>query len=611
MPAPITSRRGNRSNLDLLSERYNHMVEKAPRIDANVRTPLIREPSIGTEYKSIRVLKSRPQSGAFQIHMDLAETDTSFVDVVALGARTGKTTLVQQILDNQLQEMILLGSSQYPTGNAPQRVAFDFGQSSRANLDLIRRRIAGKPSILTLDSGLLNNVGSQLIANHANDPWVFDISGRIPTDTSMVTASGGYARGELSIIGGRRTAPHYSSLRQFWRNLPPDTPIRILDEAPLWNMDIPDFWGGSTYWRSLEERVREMGTFKVHVEPQPKMIRPTISDLNVRERGTPNIINPEAIDQFLETAWDKVTRSSIYSKCAPRWPPEELTKKVALFSKVIRNWLARTGMQGTRMNPIFKARDGKFYEWQMFDSDGYRTSEKERQSVPVTEESWFEDAWKRGDNLRILRLNSTVCRGSSLSSSVDPDLQNLVKVARPEYAMDYARYAFWWLLEFGKSTNDVTRVTVEHAVAAWTKHYERDLQDRVRADANVGLEDWVTLTVGSQSMALVRLSTPRHLELEGSIMEHCVGNSSYQHRLSEDGFLYYSIRDLVDGKPALPHVTIEMQPIVSTSTGLVPVATVHWRAGSIKGRSNHNNPKYKPWVQAAERALGISLAHKY
>lgn len=100
--------------------------------------------------------------------------------------------------------------------------------------------------------------------------------------------------------------------------------------------------------------------------------------------------------------------------------------------------------------------------------------------------------------------------------------------------------------------------------------------------ASIGETDETVFADDGGDYRIVRLKTPRSLDVESGEMRHCVGHGSYDHRLADPDYFVLSLRD----RRNYPHATIEV------------------RAGRIiqfRGKANHKpKPVYR---DAAVRLL--------
>ena len=133
-----------------------------------------------------------------------------------------------------------------------------------------------------------------------------------------------------------------------------------------------------------------------------------------------------------------------------------------------------------------------------------------------------------------------------------------------------------------RSPNDIKNMGVADAVAKskqWHAQMEAARRDPSKFSPKQLFEGTKEMLPTADNMKWVDVRTPDALSLEGNIMGHCVGGSSYCNAVAKETTKIVSLRD----KKGIPHVTIEIQKDRDGKFS---------RIAQIKGTGNNSPEKY-------------------
>lgn len=293
-----------------------------------------------------------------------------------------------------------------------------------------------------------------------------------------------------------------------------------------------------------------------------------------------NFVNPETIDAHIKTMRHMIRSARMARQGVNTTNPQGADLHyLAKGTTEWDDWAARRFRQIVNTDPTY---------WKQVKPEIVRkwaeTGTRSVNGKPVPLPDWLLAAAQRGDDLYHILSTAQLQALRSRIVHVTDWFDALLKVVGDETEPEGERLAARRLLD------KRDRYTLEAADQKANEWFAQRQQTYHESLEETGTSEVMKFSTGYR---WVRITDPRALDREGSIMQHCVGGGGYDDGIAADTIRIYSLRDPQN----LPHITVEM----IHDYGAVPPI---WVVNQAKGKQNEQPaPKYQGYVLPLLQAL--------
>jgi hypothetical protein len=293
-----------------------------------------------------------------------------------------------------------------------------------------------------------------------------------------------------------------------------------------------------------------------------------------------NFVNPETIDAHIKTMRHMMRTARLNRQGVNTNNPQgEVLNYLARGATPWDDWAARRFRQIVNTDPQY---------WKQVKPSTVRlwaqTGTRQVNGKPVPLPDWLHAAARRGDDLyHILTSTELQALRSRIAHVTDwfDALQTVIDT--PEEPAGVRREAERLLDKRDRYTLDVAEQKANQWFAERQQTYHVSIEE-------TGTQEVMKFHDGYR---WVRITDPRALDREGSIMQHCVGGGGYDRGIEDDTIRIYSLRDPQN----LPHITVEMMHDAIEAPDV-------WVVNQAKGKQNEQPaPKYQGYLKPLLQAL--------